>query len=84
MSNLNYPVPEGGNAGFIVKVSADGHELIDGPFTTVATGATGAVTIPSYTTGSTTLPTTGTGAWLKIGLDTDGNQLFVPVFTIPA
>ena len=84
MPNLNVPVPEGGTAGYFVKISDDGHGLEDGPFTTVATGSTGAVTIPSYTTGSTTVPTTGTGAWLKIGLDDSGNQLFVPVFTIPA
>ena len=84
MPNLNLPVPEGGNAGYFVKISDDGHALEDGPFTTVATGATGAATVPSYTTGSTTLPTTGTGAWLAIGLDDSGNQLFVAVWTIPA
>jgi len=84
MTNLQQPVPEGGTAGYFVTISADGHGLRDGPHTTVATGATGAVTIPSYTTGSTTIPTTADGVWLKIGLDTSGNQLFVPVFTIPA
>jgi len=82
---LRTPIENGARVGHFLRVDETDPELMnDGPFTTVATGATGAVTIPSYTTGSTTLPTTGTGAWLFIGLDDSGNQLFVPVFTIPA
>lgn len=84
MDNLNLPVPEGGTEGYFVTMGPDGHKLRDGPHTVLATGATGAVVIPSYTTGSTTIPTTNAGKWLKIGLDADGNELFVPVFSIPA
>ena len=82
---LRTPIEDGARVGHLLRVDETDKELMnDGPFTTVATGSTGAVTIPSYTTGSTTVPTTADGKWLFIGLDADGNQLFVPVFTIPA
>ena len=82
---LRKPNETGARFGLILKVDVSDHGLMNVcPMTTGASGSTGAVTIPSYTTGSTTVPTTGTGVWIFVGLDTDGNQLFVPGFTIPA
>jgi len=75
--SLNYPVPEGGVEGNMVILGDDGHSLIDGPPTGVATGSTGDVTAIKYTTAATTIPNGATGKWYKIGTDADGNGIFV-------
>jgi hypothetical protein len=77
---LNLPVPEGGTAGHLVKIASGGHALDDGPFTLVATGATGDVTVAKYTTAATDKPSAATPYWLKIGEDSDGAPLFVACY----
>lgn len=80
MANLHIPVPEGGNAGYLVTVSEDGHNLTDGPFTLAANGGSGAVTASQYGDGTAGQPDGGTPYWLEIGKDSSGNVLFVEVF----